>query len=166
MRLKQAVFLKLVLIIQQRSFQNQPIYLTTTALPFPLWMMLISPLKAPPAPLRYVKLRQNSASSVQQKHRAVFCLLILPAFLISGACLLQMLEILYLSFIFCLIRSVRWVQPPRTLAGTVIPLHSFPSYFINAASSTPVPSAGRGLPQAGPRHFRGSPATHLATSSG
>lgn len=104
-------------------------------------MILISPLKASPAPLRYVKLQQNRPLSIQQKHRAVFCLLILPAFPISGACLLQMLEIFYLIFSFCHIRSVRWVQPPCTLADTVITFYSFPSCFINMASSTPVPIA-------------------------
>lgn len=71
---------------------KQPSYLIISALPFPLWIILISLLKAHSAPLRYLKLQQNTeletvadckySAEAQSSILSIFILQALPT---SGA---------------------------------------------------------------------------------
>lgn len=71
---------------------KQPSYLIISALPFPLWIILISLLKAYSAPLRYLKLQHNTELQTvaeckysAEAQSSILLIFILQALPMSGA---------------------------------------------------------------------------------
>ena len=149
---------------------KQQSYLIASALPFPLWIILISFLKAHSAPLIYLKLQQNTklqtvaGFSIQQKQRAVFCWY---SFYKHCPChehftdawnpLMQLLLLSYDKMTCKANRDLLHLSRCSYLISTL----AIRIFLLTWQAPHPSQSqrAGRDLPQAGHDRFQGSLAT-------